>query len=104
MGREEFGVREGERRGKRYIRYLCKRYGLTEKDILCHSEGYARGIASNHADVMHWFPKFGKSMDTFRADVKALLDEGSAPAFREYTVQKGDSLWIITQRFLGNGA
>ena len=22
---------------------------------------------------MHWFPKHGKSMDTFRADVKALL-------------------------------
>ena len=53
--------------------YLCKQYGLTEKDILCHSEGHAQGIASNHGDVMHWFPKFGKSMDTFRADVKKLL-------------------------------
>lgn len=53
--------------------YLCEKYGLTEKDILCHSEGYTRGIASNHGDVMHWFPKFGKSMDTFRADVKKQL-------------------------------
>lgn len=53
--------------------YLCKQYGLTEKDIICHSEGYKRGIASNHGDVMHWFPKHGKSMDTFRAEVKALL-------------------------------
>lgn len=53
--------------------YLCEQYGLTEKDILCHSEGYERGIASNHGDVMHWFPKHGKSMDTFRADVKKLL-------------------------------
>ena len=51
--------------------YLCKTYGLTEKNIICHSEGYAQGIASNHGDVMHWFPKFGKSMDTFRAEVKA---------------------------------
>ena len=25
-------------------------------------------MASNHADVLHWFPKFGKSMDDFRAD------------------------------------
>lgn len=57
--------------------YLCKQYGLTEKDILCHSEGYTQGIASNHGDVMHWFPKFGKSMDTFRADVKKLLGGGS---------------------------
>ena len=53
--------------------YLCKEYGLTEKDIICHSEGYKRGIASNHGDVMHWFPKHGKSMDTFRAAVKELL-------------------------------
>ena len=53
--------------------YLCKQYGLTEKNILCHSEGYTQGIASNHGDVMHWFPKHGKSMDTFRADVKKLL-------------------------------
>jgi hypothetical protein len=53
--------------------YLCKHYGLTEKDIICHSEGYKLGIASNHGDVMHWFPKHGKSMDTFRADVKSGL-------------------------------
>ena len=44
-----------------------------DKVCICHSEGYKRGIASNHGDVMHWFPKHGKSMDTFRADVKALL-------------------------------
>lgn len=53
--------------------YLCRQYGLTEKNIICHSEGYKQGVASNHGDVMHWFPKHGKSMDTFRAEVKALL-------------------------------
>lgn len=53
--------------------YLCKEFNLTENDVICHSEAYKKGIASNHGDVMHWFPKFGKSMDTFRADVKALL-------------------------------
>ena len=53
--------------------YLCKEYGLTEQNIICHSEGYKQGMASNHGDVMHWFPKHGKSMDTFRAEVKALL-------------------------------
>ena len=53
--------------------YLCKQYGLTEKNIICHSEGYKQGVASNHGDVMHWFPKHGKSMDTFRAEVKTLL-------------------------------
>ena len=55
---------------------LCKEYKLdpmADGVVICHSEGYKRGIASNHGDVMHWFPKHGKSMDTFRADVKALL-------------------------------
>lgn len=64
--------------------YLCKLYGLTVNTIICHSEGHARGIASNHADVMHWFPKHGKSMDTFRADVEKLLESGAVePPVRE---------------------
>lgn len=58
--------------------YLCRKYGLTERDVICHSEGYKKGIASNHGDVMHWFPKFGKDMDDFRADVRRLLAGGKA--------------------------
>ena len=54
--------------------YLCKLYGLTEKDIIGHYEGYQKGIASNHGDPRNWFPKFGKSMDTFRAEVKNALN------------------------------
>ena len=55
---------------------LCKQYGLdplADGVVICHSEGYRRGIASNHGDVLHWFPRFGKSMDDFRADVAAEL-------------------------------
>lgn len=59
--------------------YLCKLYGLIEQDIICHSEGYAKGIASNHGDVMHWFPKHGKTMDTFRADVKDEINRQLQP-------------------------
>lgn len=59
--------------------YLCKQYGLTEKDIIGHYEGYQKGIASNHGDPKNWFPKHGKSMDTFRADVKAGLAAAEAP-------------------------
>lgn len=58
--------------------YLCKEYGLTAEDVICHSEGFVRGIASNHGDVLHWFPKHGKNMDDFRADVKKALTGGSA--------------------------
>lgn len=58
---------------------LCKEFNLTEKSIICHSEGHKLGIASNHSDVLHWFPKHGKSMDDFRADVKAKLEESEEP-------------------------
>ena len=88
--------------------YLCKKYGLTEKDIICHSEGAGMGIASNHADVMHWFPRFGKSMDTFRADVEAQLDgsdvkpeSDTRPEVKPETnaVKAGDLVSITGERY-----
>ena len=54
--------------------HLCETYGLDPMtDVLDHSEGHALGIASNHADVGHWFPRHGKSMDDFRAAVRDAL-------------------------------
>jgi hypothetical protein len=80
--------------------HLCREYSLDPmKDgvLICHSEGCARGIASNHADVMHWFPRHGKNMDTFRTEVKQLLDGGSVSAPTQpaapttpRTIKKGD--------------
>lgn len=52
--------------------YLCAAYDLNPLEdgvVICHSEGYDRGIASNHGDVMNWFPKHGKTMADFRRDV-----------------------------------
>lgn len=57
--------------------YLCEEFGLNETHIIDHSEAHKKGLASNHGDVMHWFPKFGKSMNTFRADVKVALAGGA---------------------------
>ena len=51
---------------------LCKEYDLdplADGVVICHAEGHKRGVASNHADVLHWFPKHGKTMEDFRADV-----------------------------------
>lgn len=56
---------------------LCRDYNLdplAEGVVICHQEGYRRGIASNHGDVLHWFPKFGKTMDDFRADVARWME------------------------------
>lgn len=65
--------------------YLCKTYGLdplgtvayngvTVPVILCHQDSYWLGLGSNHEDVLHWFPKFGKSMQDVRNDVAALVN------------------------------
>ena len=59
--------------------FLCKEFGLdplADGVVICHQEGYRRGVASNHADVLHWFPKMGKSMDDFRADVAQEMKGG----------------------------
>lgn len=78
---------------------LCREYHLTADSILCHSEGYAKGIASNHADVMHWFPKHNKTMDDFRADVAALISAQTVEK-RYYKINTGynDGRWSIAQK------
>lgn len=59
------------------VAYLVKKFNweVNSNTIICHSEGHLKGIASNHSDVMHWFPKHGKSMDTFRDDVAKLVGQ-----------------------------
>lgn len=69
---------------------LCQTYGLTADSILCHSEGYIKGIASNHADVMHWWPYHGKTMDMFRAAVgEAMGGESELDAAVDKLAAKG---------------
>ena len=62
--------------------YLCEMFGFDPQGktaqgyptVLCHSEGNKYGIATNHADVTHWFPRFGKTMDDFRTDVARRME------------------------------
>ena len=58
-----------------YCVYLCKQYGLTEKDIVSHYEAHKLGYASNHGDCDSWLKKFGKDMNWFRAEVAKKLNE-----------------------------
>ena len=80
---------------------LCKEFNLSEKDIIDHAEGYKKGIASNHGDVGHWFPKHGKNMDIFRNDVKKMLDNKPTPIpdGSTYIVKKGDTLNGIAKKY-----
>ena len=58
--------------------YLCNEYNLnplSDGVILSHSEGYKRGLTSNHGDVEHLWKglKLSYTMDGFRKDVKAAM-------------------------------
>lgn len=60
--------------------------------ILCHQDSYKLGLGSDHSDIYHWFPKFGKSMETVREDVAALMGvskpEPEKPIIYKYWVRK----------------
>lgn len=73
--------------------YYCKMYkldplgtvnynGLQVPVILDHQSACKLGLGSNHADVMHWFGRYGKDLDDVRKDVAALMKQNitSAPA------------------------
>jgi hypothetical protein len=64
--------------------YLCELYGIDPHGtvnmngvnvptILCHADSCKLGLGSNHGDVLHWFPKFGKNMELVKNDVAALM-------------------------------
>ena len=60
---------------------LCRKFGLDPLApgvLVDHAEGASLGIASNHADVDHWWSRYGVTMDDFRADVARLLEQEDA--------------------------
>ena len=71
--------------------FLCQTYkidpngtvvynGVKVPTILCHKDSCDLGLGSNHGDVLHWFPKFGYTMDTARKRVTELMKEDSSSA------------------------
>ena len=60
--------------------HLCNEHNLNPLEdgvIISHSEGYKRGVASNHADPEHLWKglKLAHTMDGFRKDVKAAMEK-----------------------------
>lgn len=77
--------------------FLCNEYGLNplaDGVVISHSEGYKRGIASNHGDVEHLWRKFGLTMEQFRQDIRAAMN-GTAPdpAEPEKTSSNAERIW-----------
>ena len=59
--------------------HLCTEFALnplSDGVILSHSEGYAKGLASNHADPEHLWKGLNLpyTMDGFRKDIKAAMN------------------------------
>ena len=82
-----------------FTAYICKMFnidpngtveynGVKVPTILCHADAYKLGLGSNHADVYPWFNKFGKSMETARADVAKLMGIGVTTTKATYRVRK----------------
>lgn len=83
--------------------YLCKMFDIDPKGtvnvngkkiptILCHQDSYKLGMGSDHADIYHWFPKFGKDMEDVRNDVATLLRPAEVVPTKKYKV--GDTVSV----------
>ncbi|MCI8436797.1 MAG: N-acetylmuramoyl-L-alanine amidase, partial [Lawsonibacter sp.] len=60
---------------------LCRQFSLDPLApgvVICHAEGYDLGVASNHGDVLQWWPKHGVTMDQFRQDVAQAVKDGDS--------------------------
>ena len=97
--------------------YLCKLYNLNPKGsvsfggvtvpvILCHQDSAQLGLGSNHADVYHWFTKYGKTMVDVRNDVAALMGSSSAIISQPVSTTQTTittTTTVATTRDLGRG-
>lgn len=75
---------------------LCKDYKLDPlKDICSHSEGYKKGIATNHGDPEHYWKGVGSgyTMDGFRKEVKAKMEETKKPAANPTTAAAAEKVY-----------
>ncbi len=70
---------------------LCRKFGLDPLApgvVIDHAEGAELGIASNHADVDHWWSRVGVTMGDLRAGVaRVLLKEEEPSMTREEVTQ-----------------
>lgn len=84
---------------------LCRKYRISPENVVSHSEAHAAGYGSNHADPMHWWPKFGYSMNKFRTELKKRLEDEEDMAVRFKTISEVPAaLRPETQELIASGA
>ena len=95
--------------------YLCQMFdidpygtvtvnGVKCPTILCHQDSYKLGLGGNHSDIYHWFPKYGKNMETVRDDVAALMKPNTSATKPAKTVKfKAGDIVKITGTTYYNG-
>ena len=92
--------------------YLCDIYNLDPRGtidyngvkvpvILCHADSYDLGLGSNHGDVNHWFPKFGKSMETVREDVAKLMPKETSSVIEPAELYRVRKTWEDAKSQIG---
>lgn len=95
--------------------YLCNLHGLNPNGtvafnganvpvILCHADSYRLGFGSNHGNVLHWFQKYGKTMDDVRKDVAALINHTTASPVAPAQFAVGDTVRLLSGAKYTSGA
>lgn len=82
--------------------YLCRKYNINPANVKAHYELHALGLASNHADVRHWWGKKSwepYTMDTLRRDIAAELGVVITPeeGGTNVTISKGSTGAAVTE-------
>lgn len=70
------------------VAYLCLEYNIPLSNVHDHKELHQMGLASNHADIRHWLTKYNLTMDDYRAEVQAAINEGVKVTYIEGTDKK----------------
>lgn len=86
-----------------YVLKTTNQTTIKKNTVCCHAEGYKLKIASNHADVLHWFVKHNKTMDDFRNDVKTYLSSGKLPYEQKQTLVEKQPFDIAKDKGLFEG-
>lgn len=89
--------------------YLCDMYdidphgtisynGVTVPTIICHADSYKLNLGSNHGDVLHWFKKYGKTMEDVRNDVASIIKKDTTSTHTPSVPSSSQTATIVEKK------